>query len=86
MRYGGGLGGGGTKGLWVRNGLKRLGCVVFVADNMARNVEEGKEEREKVVSLYPELGPKDHFGLTEFRKVPSASWSEHGEVSWNIVQ
>ena len=85
VRYGGGLGGAGTRGLWVRNVLKRLGCEVFVADDMARNVEEGKDEREKVVSIYPELGQKDQFGLKEFRSIPSESWSGHGEVTWNKV-
>jgi hypothetical protein len=84
IRYGGGLGGGGrAAGAWIRPILPKLGCEVFLTDNHER-IQLGDTA---ALQLYPELeGDPDTFTLEEFRLLPSANWSDHGDVRWYHVR
>lgn len=83
VRYGGGCGGGGfASGIWINNVLKRLHCEVLITDGHY-HMQAGDECAQK---KYPVLAP--HGRPPKFlpiRVVPSKSWSNHGDVSWNLV-
>jgi len=80
--YGGGLGGGSSHGIWLLNVLRRVGCECFVTDS---NYHMGSGDR-RIYDLYPMLAAEeDQAPLTPIRIIPSKSWSDCGDVSWNIV-
>lgn len=84
VRHGGGCGGGGmSTGIWMLNILRRTGCECFITDGHLHR-QSGDE---RIYALYPELaGPESAFKLEPIRKLPSVSWSYHGDVSWNIIR
>lgn len=84
VRYGGGAGGGGkSTGLWLLNILTKVKCEVFVSDG-ALNRQSGDE---RVYELYPALrGKEDKSQLKQIRKLKSESWSDYGDVTWNILK
>ncbi|MBX3183864.1 MAG: hypothetical protein KIT72_07060 [Polyangiaceae bacterium] len=86
VRYGGGLGGGGrSRGYWLLNILKRVGCEVFVSDDSIET--DGGARDAHVYSLYPELQGPEAFGRwPRLRTLPGAQWSNHGDVTWHWVQ
>lgn len=83
IRYGGGLGGGGkSSGVWLLNVLQKLGCRCFLTDNHLRR-QRGDE---RVYELYPELSGKERAqDMQAIRISPSSSWSNHGDVTWNLT-
>lgn len=91
VRYGGGCGGGGSSdGAWLLNILTKVGCELFISDGqVGANQTKPATRRadQHVYELYPELaGPKDVSQLVPIRTTPSASWSGHGDVTWNLVK
>ena len=82
VRYGGGLGGGSSHGIWLLNVLRKVGCECFVTDS---NYHMGSGDR-RIYDLYPMLAAEeDQAPLTPIRIIPSKSWSDCGDVSWNII-
>ena len=82
VRYGGGLGGGGeSSGAWLHNILKQVHCEVYITDGSAC-MQSGDE---LAIRLYPELGESQDYELEKIRIIQSEKWSDHGNVSWNIV-
>ena len=82
VRYGKGFGGGKSSGVWLLNILRRVGCGVFISDG--HHTTQSGDRR--VYDLYPELaGDGSEEGLESIRVVDSKGWSDHGDVSWNIV-
>lgn len=84
VRYGGGCGGGGkSTGIWLLNVLQRLQCEYFISDG-----HYGRQSGDKrTYMLYPELaGPEDVTLLEPIRLIKSEQWSNHGDVSWNLVR
>ena len=84
VRYGGGLGGGGkSTGIWILNVLQKLQCEVFVTDS---HYGHGYGD-DYIYKKYPELaGDEDQSILKQIRKIPGERWSNHGDVSWNLVR
>ena len=82
IRYGGGLGGGGkSSGIWLLNVLKRTGCECLVTDRHYHR-QSGDE---RTYELYPELaGPENNHQFQSIRRIPSESWSRHGDVFWEL--
>ena len=84
VRFGGGLGGGGkSTGVWLLNVLRKLRCEVFVTDS-----SYGRHSGDvRIYELYPELsGDEDQTQLEPIRTIDSNQWSEHGDVSWNLIR
>lgn len=83
VRFGGSLGGGKASGVWLLNVLRQLHCECLVTDNHYYNQPGDR----RTCEAYPELSGKDE--AVEFdtvRVVPSAAWSCHGDVSWDVVR
>lgn len=90
VRHGGGCGGGGSSdGAWLLNILPKVGCELFISDDgiaAGRPHDNPRPADRHAYTLYPELsGPSDVSQLIPIRTIPSASWSGHGDVSWNLV-
>lgn len=83
VRYGGGCGGGGkATGIWLNNVLKRLFCEVLITDGHYY-MQPGDESAQ---IMYPVLAPDgDPPDFKTIRVVESKTWSNHGNVSWNLV-
>ena len=82
VRYGGCMGGSKASGVWVVNVLKQLGCEVFISDGHYFWQEGDK----KAAELYPELAFQGIFpDLENFRFMEGDRWSNHGDVTWNLV-
>ena len=84
VRYGGGCGGGGkSTGIWLLNVLHKLQCECFITDS-----HYGRQSGDKrTYTLYPELaGPEDVTLLEPIRVIKSEQWSDHGDVSWNVIK
>ena len=84
VRYGGGCGGGGkSTGIWLLNILQRVNCECFITDD-----HFGKQKGDKrVYELYPNLsGPESVVQLERIRTIKSEGWSNHGDVSWSVLQ
>ncbi len=84
VRFGGGLGGGGkSTGVWLLNVLQKLHCDVFITDS---KYGHGHGD-ERINELYPELsGSEDEGQLEQIREIAGERWSEHGDVSWNLIK
>jgi hypothetical protein len=83
IRYGGGLGGGSSSGAWILNILGRTNCECFITDNH-HQIQRGDRH---IFSIYPELSYRDdNVNFESIRIVPSASWSGHGDVFWNLCR
>lgn len=84
VRYGGGYGGGGkSTGIWLLNILRKVHCECFITDS--HYTRQSGDER--AYELYPELsGSEDVSILEQIRVIQGARWSDHGDVSWNIVK
>lgn len=81
IRYGGGCGGGGrASGIWLLYVLKRLGCKVFISDGHY-SFQSGDEA---ALRLYPNLNGKIPK-MRVIRTLKSESWSNHGDVTWNLI-
>jgi len=83
VRYGGGCGGGGSaSGAWIINILKSLSCKVFITDGH----HDWQNGDEAAIHCYPNLKKENQqTHLKRFRKIPGEWWSNHGDVSWNLV-
>jgi len=82
VRYGGGFGGGGSAaGVWLLNVLKRLNCELFVTDGH-HYMQFGDI---LAFNLCPSIPKFSDVQLKPIRVIPSQSWSDHGDVSWNLV-
>jgi len=83
IRYGGSYGGSKSSGIWMLNVLKKLRCECFITDSHYH--ERAADER--IYDLYPALrGSDETIELERIRTIPSASWSNHGEISCNIIK
>jgi len=83
VRFGGGLGGGGNStGIWLLNVLKKLQCELFITDSHY-GLQIGDK---RIYDLYPSLaGKADTSQLQRIRLIKGKAWSNHGDVSWNII-
>ena len=84
IRYGGGLGGGGkASGVWLENILLDVSCECFITDGHG-NLQPGDE---LAMKLYPKLkgSTSKKPALRQIRKIDGRFWSEHGDVSWNLL-
>jgi len=82
VRYGGGCGGGGkASGVWLLNVLKELNCEVFITDGH----HPWQEGDESALILCSSIPRDSNVQLTPIRAIPSADWSGHGDVIWNLV-
>lgn len=84
VRFGGGSGGGGkSTGVWLLNILQKVRCEVFVSDS--HYARQSGDER--IYQLYPSLaGNEDTSQLERIRVIASERWSNHGDVTWNIIK
>lgn len=83
IRYGSGFGGSSATGVWLLNVLDRLGCECFITDGHY-GIQSGDK---RTCETYPELaGPYDERQLEPYRTINGRWWSNHGDVSWNLVQ
>jgi len=83
VRYGGGMGGGGyASGVWLKNVLKNLQTEVFITDGH-HDLQDGDNA---ALKLYPNLkGNKETCPMLMYKTVSDVSWSNHGDVKWNLV-
>jgi len=82
VRYGGGYGGGKSSGIWLLNVLKKLKCELFISDGHYA----WQDGDNKVKEFYPALaGDGNSTDFECIRTVDGLSWSNHGDVSWNVV-
>lgn len=82
IRYGGGCGGGGTStGVWLLNVLKRLNCKIFITDD-----HYGLQSGDKAAyRIYKNLkGDKPEMDV--IRTLRNESWSNNGDITWNIIK
>ncbi len=84
VRFGGGLGGGGkSTGVWLLNILRKLECEVFVTDS---HYSQGAGDK-RIYQIYPSLcGDEDENQLKQIRMINSEQWSDHGDVTWNLLK
>lgn len=83
VRYGCGFGGSRSSGAWLLNILKRVGCECFITDGH----HQRSSGDERIYELYPRLaGNEDTSILHPIRTIWGTLWSNHGDVSWNIVK
>lgn len=83
VRHGGGLGGGGkASGAWLLRVLKLLKCQVYITDGQ----EYWQEGDNFVLKCYPQLAEQVEPQFETIRTIDSIKWSDHGDVSWNLVQ
>jgi hypothetical protein len=82
IRYGGGCGGGGNAtGVWLKNVLKPLCCELYISDSHY-SWQSGDEF---ALELCPSIPRESDVQLTPIRTIPSYEWSNHGDISWNLV-
>jgi hypothetical protein len=82
VRYGGGCGGAGkASGSWLLNVLKSLNCELFITDGH-HTEQDGDKFALKFCASIPR---QCESILIPIRVIPSAQWSGHGDVSWNLV-
>jgi len=83
VRCRGGFAGGSSTGVWLLNILTKVMCEVFITDPHL-DVQSGDE---CVYLIYPVLAENGALPtLQKIRLIPSVQWSQHGDVSWNLVQ
>jgi len=82
VRYGGGLGGGGkASGGWLLNVLKKLNCELFITDGH-HGWQPGDNE---ALKLCPSIPRTNSSQLKPIRTIDGKLWSDHGDVSWNLI-
>jgi hypothetical protein len=85
VRYGGGLGGGGNAtGSWLLNVLAHLEAKVFITDGHLQEQHGDRYFLENVVKGRFAIG-KNQVRLIPVNILPGEQWSNHGDVTWNIV-
>ncbi|GIL21899.1 MAG: hypothetical protein BroJett042_04120 [Bacteroidota bacterium] len=83
VRYGGGLGGSGTaSGVWILRALKLLGTEILISDNNYY----WQTGDEFALTLCPILQEQAEPQFETIRILSSEKWSNHGDVSWNLVR
>ena len=96
VRYGGGCGGGGNcRGTWINNVLHKLNCKILVTDTTELNpvlLETNSENNsdfsrdELAVKLYPNLAyDEKKVEFSDVRTLEGHLWSNHGDVTWNVI-
>lgn len=82
VRYGGGLGGMGTaSGVWLLKTLAQLKTKVLITDNHYY----WQHGDNFALELIPQLKDGPDPGLTPYRTLEGIKWSNHGDVTWNLV-
>lgn len=81
VRYGTGFGGAKGTGSWILQVLKRIGCDTYINDGVDK-IDGGDQA---AMRIYPNLSgtPAE---LIPYRKMPAENWSDHGEISWNMLR
>ena len=81
IRYGSGFGGSKASGAWILNTLKQLRCNILVSDG-----HHSEHSGDKAAYIkYPNL-MGERAQLKEIRRIDGAGWSDHGDVTWNLVE
>ena len=82
IRYGGGLGGGGTSsGVWLLKTLQLLSSEILITDSHYY-MQEGDEF---AFSLCPILREQAEPNFETIRILRGEKWSNHGDVRWNLI-
>jgi hypothetical protein len=82
VRYGGGFGGGGNaSGAWLLNILDQIQCEVFITDGH-HHWQSGDDF---ALNLCPEIPKECNVGFIPIRTIYGRMWSNHGDVTWNII-
>jgi len=86
VRYGGDCGGGGhASGIWLLNVLKTLGTELFISDtSIFGDYWAGGDAA--FLKYCPSVNKEDKPKLTKIKTIPSESWSDYGDVGFNLVQ
>jgi hypothetical protein len=81
VRFGGGLGGGGTAaGGWMVPVLPKLACEMFISDGRHDRWQSGDH---LTMESFPALGDTNTSVIMEpTRTIPSKYWGDYGDVSW----
>lgn len=83
VRYGGGMfGGGNASGAWILRALKLLGAEVFITDS--HHLWQGGDSI--ALEICGILATQQEPKFSTIRKLDGKKWSEHGDVSWNLIQ
>lgn len=82
IRYGGGCGGGGNaSGAWLLHILNIVRCQVFVTDDH----HYWQSGDEFTLTLCSAINRNNVSKLTPIRQIESQGWSNHGDVTWYLV-
>jgi hypothetical protein len=81
IRDGGALGGGQASGVWLLNVLKKLNCELFITDG-SHNWQAGDKFALELCSSIPR---ENNSKLTPIRVLQGESWSDHGDITWNLI-
>lgn len=85
VRFGGGCGGGGhSTGIWLLNVLRGLQCEVLITDQHYA-MQSGDDY---ALMRYPVLAGQgtEQSHLESVLRMDSRSWSNHGDVHWQLVE
>ena len=73
--------GSGSSGKWMLNVLRQVGCEVFIADGHL-----GLYSRSRTTFPYCHAVPAESDAhLHPIRMIPGVRWSDHGDVTWNLL-
>ncbi len=79
VRYGGGD----SSGSWLLKVLQELSCEVFITDGYHR-VQLGDRN---IMERYPNIrNAQNNYRLEKIRTIGEKLWSNHGNISWDIVK
>jgi hypothetical protein len=82
VRYGAALGGSRTTGIWITHAIKPLLTEVLVMDRY-----NGWRKADLNVLDYCKALPSQiDYNLRPIRTVPELLWSDHGDVTWYVVE
>ncbi|MFM7683572.1 MAG: hypothetical protein ACKO7P_12645 [Bacteroidota bacterium] len=89
VRYGGGMGGGGSaRGTWILHVLAKLHTQELIADNhdIGLGVYNSGPGDEFFLRKHPSLPKMPYQNLQAIRTTQGEQWSNYGDVIWYLVQ